>query len=621
MKSTLLLSITLTVSTFSALAQTQIKYPAVYPFIPEKSEKILSDVKTVTEDPNFIRNFNDIISQNLSVSRTPVKPWTASYWPLSKGTIADAYEDNAIGYFIDPNWLTWDNNYKGFKKRLAGKLSKVDEMTEEELSKLAPSEKYDLLLGDKSFDLTKRMWEYMNMWGSGKENAFIKENGILLAGDNSLDLAQDYIAKNFYNDVDDAFNKSWNLKNTLSVEKAVELVNKGKYSDAASAFNEALDWAQNESKNYVLEKKNSRIAVWEGICNGWATAAGLVPRPRHAVSIRLPNGKNLKFYPADIKGLVSLYYVNSMVQDSAKIGDNGLPVSHGTVSAGLRCNLKSPKKDIWGRFYDDKIDPNSVDGIREARCSGVHPATWHLGLINLIGKQGRSFIVERKVGAAVDNHPMYGYNIKYFNPLSGEMNKKDLNKNIEAVSANDQFAQFRNKKTRYIVGVENTIIYLNYERPSRKETNSEKDDTEVEHKMLYDLELDENFNIIGGQWRALKVGEAPEKSNGSMANLNQNQPNFFWTISKDYKKTGWFDNDESLQKWNDKRLAPPASWSSAAKKYHSFNYQKLIELGNADTCRMKNKKTGKFRNVYCELEENRPQPLINVVNALIELAK
>ena len=620
-----LMGITISFQSMLSSAAT-ISYPAIYPFVPAETESIYSDVITVTEDKKFLKNFTTIVNQGLSKARTKVKPWTASYWPLSKGTIADPFEESAIPYYVDVSWIDWDGNLSEFEKRFKKKLFHIDSMSEEDMAKLAPSEKYDLLLGDKSFDLTKRLWAYMKGWGEKKENAFISK--LLLVGEDSLDLANQYVENNWYQNVDDAFENSWNLKGTLAAKKALELVASGKYKNAKNAFKKALVLANEDSHNYVLEKKNSRIAAWEGICNGWSTAAGLVPRPRRSVSFSLPNGKKLKFYPADIRGLISLYYVNSLIQDGANIGEDHLPTTQGTVSAGLRCNLKNAKEDIWGRKYDHKDDPfngrNSVTGKRDSRCSGVHPATWHLGLVNLIGKQGRSFVVERKVGAAVDNHPMYKYKMKYFNPNSG-FKKKKLKDNIVSVSEKDTFRQFRNKKTRFIVGVETEITYLNYAKPSRKDSTSEKDDSEKDKKMFYDLELDANYNIIGGQWRAVKAGMPSgdrRSSGGSTKNrLNHNQPDFFWTITKDYKKLGWFDNEKDIAQWVDKTSSPPRSWINRAHGFHSFNYEMKIENFNVATCRMLNLKTNEYENVFCEQSYNRPQPLINVINGLIELSK
>ena len=618
-------------------------YPAIYPFVPMDQQKIYEDVKRVSEDSEFIRNFNDIINQDLSKAKTKHKPWTSSYWPLSKGTIADPYEKDKISYYVDTDWYDWEKNYDKFQDRIKEKLANVDNLSEEELAKLAPSEKYDLLLGDKGFDLTKRLWEYMRTWGKKKEWGFIKktrdangdvvmdENGrpklqLFLVGEDALTLAQKFVTWGWFKNTKEAFKNAYQLQDSLSVKNALTLVDAGMYDTVDDAFMEALDMAKEQAKNYKLSKKSKLIAAWEGICNGWSTAAGVVPRPRKAVDFTLKNGKKLKFYPEDIKGLVSLYWVNSLAQDGLKVDKNGNYQGGGTVSAGLRCNLKNAKKDVWGRKYDHKADPFNKD--HSPRCVGVHPAVWHLGLVNIIGKQQRSFVVERKVGEEVDNHPMYSYKMKYFNPNTGR-SKDSLHKNIEPINDEDQFLQFRNKNAKYIVGVETTMTYLDYMKPDRKETNSEKDDEEVDKKMYYDLELDENYNIVGGQWRAVKVG-APVETSGSAARrnrLNHNQPDFFWTVTK---KASWddskditklFSTDKTVTKWKDTTAAPPVSWLAKAQSYHDFYYQQIFQWGNGRKCTMVNKETGKFTDIACEMETNRPQPFINVLKVLVNKSK
>jgi hypothetical protein len=622
------------------LAKTH-SYPAIYPFVPADQTAIYGDVERVTEDKEFIKNFYDIIDQDLSKARTKTKPWTSTYWPLAKGTIADPFEKSAISYYLDTDWYDWEKNYDKFQDRKKGKLLNVDKMTEAELAKLAPSEKYDLLLGDLGYDLTDRLWNYMKGWGSKKENGFLRrlnDSQVALytftdhiepdtgAHVTALSLAQNFVSWGWFPSVKDAFQNAYQLQGGVDVENALTMVDAGIYESVEEAYPEALQMAKDDIGNYVLAKKNSRIAAWEGICNGWSTAAGTVPRPRKAVSFKLPNGKNLKFYPEDIKGLVSLYWVNSMIQDSLSVNNDGSYGGGGTLSAGLRCNLKSAKTDIWGRKYDNRADPFNKD--HSARCVGVHPATWHMGLVNLIGKQGRSFVVERKVGPAVDNHPMYKYDMEYFNPNSGR-SKKKLEDNVEEIDKDDQFKQFRNKNAKYVVGVQTTMTYLNYARPGRSETNSEKDDEEVDKKMFYDLELDADYNIVGGQWRTIKVGAPAERRSGSSnkQRLNHNQPDFFWTITKraswdDSKdETGLFKSDSKLSNWSDTSVAPPKNWKATAKQYHSFNYQQKFAWGSGRKCNVEDKKTGKMREVSCEYSTNRPQPLINVLKTLINRSK
>ncbi len=80
---------------------------------------------------------------------------------------------------------------------------------------MAPSEKYDILLGDTSFDLTNRIWAYQEKWGSQKKWGFLS----------SIDLPA----------------------------------------------------------GYRIPEGNSLMAFWEGICHGWAVAAGHSPRPEKTV--------------------------------------------------------------------------------------------------------------------------------------------------------------------------------------------------------------------------------------------------------------------------------------------------------------------------------------------------
>ena len=435
-----------------------------------------------------------------------------------------------------------------------------------------------------------------------------------------LDVAQNMVDLGWFKNIEDAFLNAYQLQGTLSVEYALELVKSGKYETLKDAMPEANDMALAEADNFVLEKKNNLIAMWEGICHGWATSAGIVARPRKTIKFELPDGREMKFFPSDIKALASLSWANSLIQDNKLIDEaTGENIGGGVISQGLRCNLDSPKKDHWGRYYDNRADP--FNGDHSPRCVGVHPAIWHLGLVNIIGKQGRSFIVERKVGAEVDNHPMAAYEMEYFNPNNGRR-YKDINKNLERIDEDDQFRMLRSKEAKYIIGVQTEMVYIDWERPNREFVDNERKDDLVDKKMYYDLELDHNLNIVGGQWRAFKTGTGRSSSNNSRATRggNHNQPDFFWVITKDWKD--FFEDEENLEPWVDTTKAPPASWLAVAKeKYHENVYYKTYEYGTGQKCRVFHKTTGQMRVVPCEYVDPRPTPLINVVNKLIELAK
>lgn len=581
------------------------KYPEIYPFVPYKVDKIYSTVENIAEDEDFIKNFHEIIKKDLSKKKTIIQPWTSTYWPMNRGLIGDPYESTYAGYYIERGTISWTANVKKYKRRIHSVHKRIDKLSNAALNHLAPSEKYDLLLGDKDFDLTHRLWDYVRKWGNKKEYGFL--SGVDITGEKTLELAKQFVANDWFDDIEDAFMNAYQIQGSLAPEYALDLVKSGKYATIEEAMDEAIELAVKESQNYVLTKKNQFIAFWEGICHGWATSAMIVPRPRKTVSFKLPDGRTLKFYPADIKALVAQLWANSLIQDNKWIDiESGENIGGGVISAGLRCNLKKPKRDEWGRFYDNQADPFNKD--HSPRCIGVHPAIWHLGLVNIIGKQGRSFIVERKVGEAVDNHPMSRYTMKYFNPYNGNLYTK-LESNIVEISKRDQFKKFRSPKAKYIVGVVNWMTYMDWHRPQRFLRDSESMDKTDTHKMYYDLELDEDYNIVGGQWRSAKTGKGK----------NQKQPDFFWAITKDWKP--FFTQRDDLESWSDTSTVPPASWLKAAKEAHSFIYHKKFSYGTGQKCTVVNKRTGKPRSVSCEFEEPRPQPLLNVVNKLVELAQ
>ncbi len=595
-------------------------YPSIYPFVPYQVEKIYNKIAAITEDSNFVKNIFDATDQNLDRGHTEMQPWTSTYWPLNRGLIADPYETTLLGYYLERGSISWSANYNTFSARKNSILKNIDKLSEGQLIGLAPSEKYDLLLGDKTFDLTNRLWDYQQKWGNYKENAFITK--IFLIGEDALTMAQDMVAKGWFENTNEAFAKAYQLRGSIAVDEALRLVKAGEYNTVDDAMPEAMDYAIEESNNYVKEKKNNLIAFWEGICHGWATSAGIVPRPRRSVDFKLPDGRNLRFFPADIKALVSLLWANSLIQDNKNIDSKtGKNIGGGVINAGLRCNLEKVARDNYGRLYDQYPDP--FNGDHSPRCSGVHPAIWHMSLINLIGKQKRSFIVERKVGHEVDNHPMYQYKLEYFNPNNGNENRK-LENNIERIDSDDQFQKYRSSKAKFIIGVKTTMTYLDWKRPQRYITDDESRDKLNAKEMLYDLELDENYNIVGGQWRAVKVGKPKinrPRRNGAPRRdkLNHNQPDFFWVITKDWKP--FFKEVDDLETWKDKSLAPPASWLEEAKSAHAFIYHKKYSYGTGQKCRMYNTRTRRFREVSCEMEEPRPQPLVNLVNVLVERSK
>lgn len=595
----------------ASYADRSVSYPAIYPFVPADKDAIHEGIKRFTEDNSPLLNFYDILNSGLAEAKSDVQPWGGTYWPLNKGLIADPYESTRWGYYVELGTISWTRNYNKYRGRAAGVLQNTDKLNEGQLMTLAPSEKYDLLLGDLGFDLTHRLWDFTQKWGNYKENAFITD--IFTVGEDALKMAKDMVAKGWFDDIEDAFTNAYQLRGSLAVENALDLVRSRQYSNIEAAMPEAIEKAMSEADNFVIKRKNNLIAWWEGICHGWATAATRYLRPRKTLDFELDDGRKLRFYPSDIKALISLMWANSLIQDLYQENDEGENIGGGVLIEGLRCNLENAKTDLWGRKYDSSPDP--FTGKYESRCNGVHPAKFHLALVNIIGKQGRSFVVERKVTEEVDNLPIFKYEMEFFNPNSGR-SKRSISDNVVRIDEDDQFRQFRHKDARYIVGVKLEYTTIAWSKPTRYFNNSERNDDTDDTTVYYDLELDGNGMIVGGQWRAVKTGQVGGRHSRNKG--SNNQPDFFWTVSNSYKD---FFKDQDLEPWVDTTKAPPASWKKAAKEAHEFHYNLKFSYGTGQKCDMYNKKTGEIKKVSCEYEMPRPQPLVNVVNKLVELSQ
>ena len=513
--------------------QGRVKEPnkTIYPYKPFSTELIKERLKLLNEGTNYVSNIYEMEARGLNSANTKVQPWGGSYWPLNQGQIANTYQDKDFDTFIFSlrRHIDWKKNANDFKKRKEKVLPKVYELSEEDLAKLAPSEKYDLLLGDTSFDLTNKIWNYAETWGEEKRWGFLT---------------------------------SINLPD-----------------------------------GYRIPKANKFMALWEGICHGWAVAAGHSPRPEKTVMVTLPNGKKMPFFPNDIKALVSLMWANSTIQSNV-------------IFEGNRCNKKSPDKDKFGRYIDVEKDRDDLE--LTPRCADVHPGIFHVALVNILGIEGRSFVVDKTAEAAIANQPVSGYEMVYFNPKDG----KDGTLATSVVSMNDYpkdpFRVSRNPEATHIVGVSVKLKYIDWEFPRKKETNSEADDKIKDFEFNYDLEINARGNVVGGQWRVTKKGSA-----GTFGGKTH-QPDFFWVVPRDWKN--YFEPLSGLPAWDfNKSTLPPQEFAPAARAAHSFVYEESKRFfSESPKCPVFPIAGGAPQMVDCEFRTSRPQPLINVVQKLLE---
>lgn len=503
----------------------------IYPYKPFTTQHINERLKALNEGENYISNIYEMEKKGLNRADTTVQPWGGSFWPLYQGMVGNTYQDKDYNTFIFTlaRNLNWRSNVSHYKKRAEKVHPKIYELSEKDLAKLAPSEKYDILLGDTSFDLTNRVWAYAEKWGNEKKWGFLS----------AIDLPD----------------------------------------------------------GYRIPNANKLMALWEGICHGWAVASGHTPRPEKTVNVTLPNGKKMPFFPNDIKALISLMWANSTIQSNV-------------IFEGNRCNKKYPDRDKYGRYIDVEKDRNDTELL--PRCADVHPGIFHVSMVNLLGVEGRSFVVDHNPEAPIANQPVSGYELTYFNPMTGKdgpLSSSVLSR--EEYGDKDYFSVSRNAEATHIVGVEVKLKYVDWEYPKKAETNYPSDDKITAFDFTYDLELNAKGKVVGGQWRVSRKGKQ------GIFSSKTGQPDFFWVVPRDWKE--YFRPVAGLPKWDfNKSTLPPKEFMPAARAAHGFIYEESAKFfAESPKCPVFPINGGEPIQVNCEFRYPRPQPLINVVEALL----
>lgn len=341
------------------------------------------------ENLTTVSNVIQLDEHGLAAGRTSFEPWAGSYWPIHQGLLANRFADSSF-----PKSKQFMQNYSSYQSKPSDYMVSTGNVNQ-----LSPAEKYDLLVGDRDWSLTRHMWQ------------------------------------------------------------------KGLSGFQTDGF----------------------VATWTGICHGWSAATSMgIKQPEKSVSVTDVSGNyRITFYPQDIKGLQSFLWANSA------------PTS---IQAGNRCRQAYIDRDPFQR----PLDPSCLDS---------NPMTWHLAATNRVGIQQNSFVMDSSSGTEVWNYPVMSYDYSYFNPRTFE-SSHSLKSSIELLSnlKADKYAAFRSPRAKYVVGVAMDVFHPALISPR---TGASAGNVLQYNAFIYDLELDENYNIVGGEW------------------YSKDRPDFLWSFPKD----------------------------------------------------------------------------------------
>lgn len=213
-------------------------------------------------------------------------------------------------------------------------------------------------------------------------------------------------------------------------------------------------------------QKLGKVPTWRGICDGWSAASQMMPRPSKSVTLKTPSGTTVTFYPEDIKALGSQLYARAQKN---------------VIFLGKRCY--------------------PVVGMFNGGCAATNPGALHKAMVNRVGILKKTFNADISGSSEVWNYPVKSYKISYYNVLN-DMESSDFKKVYEVYEKKHRFIKSnrRHERTYAIVGVKAEVVFADMREAHKLEIDGKGQDTNLIKTYLYDLELDQSFDIIGGEW-------------------------------------------------------------------------------------------------------------------------
>ncbi|MFV8452468.1 ricin-type beta-trefoil lectin domain protein, partial [Vibrio campbellii] len=181
----------------------------------------------------------------------------------------------------------------------------------------------------------------------------------------------------------------------------------------------------------------------------------------------------------------------------------------------------------------------------EPDCNDTNPASWHLAVLNQLGLSGRSLIMDATYDYQVWNQPVLGYNLQYFNPQTyrSASDPADVMISLESYDK-DRFSTYRSRRAASIVGVQMQVEYMVETNPTHRSTDMPRYDGVSRVTYYYDLEIDANGQVIGGEW------------------YQNRHPDFLWTPTPMAVAKSYYDG---YGEW-DMSLPIPQNWQYQAPR-------------------------------------------------------
>lgn len=394
-------------------------------------------------DKNYNYNFNSLpLSGSLGQDKMP---WSSSFWPHQYGGIAFRWFDT---YTQTPDFVHLHDRDVEIRENileLQGELVGRDHTT------------YEIQELDQKISSLKFEGQRVN---SQKAN---------------------YLKRYFF-DINRPNSKSDVLR--LSQAELDRLSPAEKYDIYVGNYNFKL------TKN-VLDLTKPTSQYWEGICNGWSSAALEFSEPK-SLTVTNKDGITINFGSSDLKALLAHYH--------AAITNNVFTMKKNlTNRVGERCQIAIPKEAWYMKndkeYYRTIENGRLVEKEVPADCVDLNAGAFHVVIANQLALKNEGFVAEVVRDVEVWNQPVYAYETEILETLN--VPKRNATKGtVKQVRVKTKMS-FANDGGRVFWGTQDPEdeFYAWWDA-----TNGTSNYRHASKDFEYLVDLDRRGNIIGGQW-------------------------------------------------------------------------------------------------------------------------
>jgi hypothetical protein len=161
-----------------------------------------------------------------------------------------------------------------------------------------------------------------------------------------------------------------------------------------------------------------------------------------------------------------------------------------------------------------------------------------------MGIHKRSFVLDATYDFEVWNFPMFSYKYRYFNPQTWQESATPEAALVPYSRFTvDKFKEFRNPKTVSVIGIFMDVTLVKEMVPNQRSVDTTPPTKTL--RLVYDLELDSDKNVIGGEW------------------YQNAHPDFIWSYAKNTQAISKEDPALANVRWNKSQPIPEAFTSVA----------------------------------------------------------